>query len=97
MKLAIRSVRIYPEIGNPKLSLYDSASFLALSTTTIPSGSLPDIAIPICFSILKIRLLESYTYRGDLLIFSAAKITPSAQTRPTTVSEFSIAFYAYSI
>jgi hypothetical protein len=60
----------------------------------LPSGTLPQITIPICLSTLKTLLLVFYTKSCENTNFSAPRMTPSLHLTPTTVLFFN---YKYTM
>ena len=83
-------------IGDLYIDRHDEASSRALETKWRPSGIRPENATPKFLSTVDILLLAPFFSNLLVMIFSAARITPSLHRMPIDVPPFSTALIAYS-
>ena len=72
------------------------ASTLALSTSALASATRPEVAAPICSSILNIFSIDDASTNFEVVLLSTAKTIPSELFTPIDVVPLLTASLAYS-
>ena len=76
--------------------LFIWASTLALSTKALASATRPEVAAPICSSILNIFSIDVASTKLEVVLLSTAKTIPSEHLIPIEVVPLLTASLAYS-
>ena len=76
--------------------LLTCASTLALSTSALASATRPEVADPMCSSILNNFSMDLDSTNGEVVLLSTAKTTPSGHFIPIDVVPLFTASLAYS-
>ena len=83
-------------IGSLYVILFIWASTLALSTKALASATRPEVAAPICSSILNIFSIDVASTKLEVVLLSTAKTIPSEHLIPIEVVPLLTASLAYS-